>query len=371
MNREKNKRKREETTYALIAWYERGHRDLPWRRDPSPYHVWLSEIMLQQTRVEAVKAYYVRFLEAVPDIETLAGTEEERLLKLWEGLGYYSRARNLQKAARVIMEQHGGRMPQTADGLKKLPGIGDYTAAAIASIAFGKRAAAVDGNVLRVMARLRADARDITLPQTKRQVQTELEAHCLPKEDALCGTFNQAVMELGAMVCVPNGTPHCADCPVQKACAAAKEGKQSAYPVKSAKKPRTVEERTVLLLSDHTRVAIRKRAERGLLGGLFEYPSVDGLLSEEALRKLLRKRGVPALRLLRLPDAKHIFTHREWHMRGYLVETEEMEAGQFDSGLLFADRTDLERVYAVPSAFRVYTEIAKTKLPFVDKTGRL
>lgn len=354
-------------TAALLKWYETEHRTLPWREDPSPYHVWLSEIMLQQTRVEAVKAYYVRFLKELPDIRALAEVEEDRLLKLWEGLGYYSRARNLKKAAQHILSEYGGNMPRTADEWKRLPGIGDYTAAAVASIAFKQRAAVVDGNVLRVMARLRADERDIALPQTKKQVQEELYEHYLPKEDARCGTFNQAVMELGAMVCVPNGAPHCAACPVKKHCAAAKAGTQTDYPVKSAKKPRTVEEKTVLLLSDHTRIAIRKRGSKGLLAGLYEYPSVDGHITEDELRRLLKKRGVPALKLRRLPDAKHIFTHREWLMRGYLVETEEMEASCFSDGLFFADRTELETVYAVPSAFRVYTEIAKTSIPFVDK----
>ena len=358
-------------TTALLEWYETGHRTLPWREDPSPYHVWLSEIMLQQTRVEAVKAYYARFLEALPDVCALAAVPEDRLLKLWEGLGYYSRARNLKKAAQVIVSEYGGEMSSAAKDLKRLPGIGDYTAAAVASIAFGQREAVVDGNVLRVMARLRADGRDIALPQTKQQVQAEIAEVFLPKEDALCGAFNQAVMELGALVCVPNGAPHCDVCPVRKHCTSAKEGTQAAYPVKSAKKPRTIEEKTVLLFSDHTRIAIRKRGTKGLLAGLYEYPSLEGHVTEDALRALLRRKGVPALKLRRLPDAKHIFTHREWHMQGYLIETEEMADSGFAEGLLLADRAELETVYAIPSAFRVYTEIAKTHIPFVDKGSGL
>ena len=354
-------------TTALLAWYDRGHRILPWRSDPSPYHVWLSEIMLQQTRVEAVKAYYEQFLKELPDIRALAAAPEDRLLKLWEGLGYYSRVRNLQKAAKVIVSDHAGKMPGEASELKKLPGIGDYTAAAVASIAFGKREAAVDGNVLRVMARLRADKRDIALQKTKQEVQKELAERYLPIQDNRCGAFNQAMMELGAVVCVPNGVPHCEECPLEKYCVARKENAQQTCPVKSAKKPRTAELRTILLLSDHTRIAIKKRPAKGLLAGLYEYPSLDGHVSEDALRRLLKERGIPALKLKRLPDAKHIFTHREWHMRGYLVETEEMEAERFAEGLFFADRKELETVYAVPSAFAVYTEIIKEKIPFVDK----
>ena len=350
-------------TNALLAWYQKHHRTLPWRSDPSPYHVWISEIMLQQTRVEAVKAYYERFLEELPDIASLANAPEDRLLKLWEGLGYYSRARNLKKAAQVIVSEFGGIMPDEAKVLKTLPGIGDYTAAAVASIAFGKREAVVDGNVLRVMARLRGDSRDILLSQTKKQVQTELYENFLPKEAALCGTFNQALMELGALVCVPNGAPHCEKCPVKKDCAAAKAGTQADYPVKSEKKRRRVEKRTVLLLSDHSRIAIRKRENKGLLAGLYEYPSLEGHITEAALRTLLRKQGIPALKLRPLPDAKHIFTHREWHMKGFLVETEEMEAESFGEGLFFADRRELETIYAIPSAFRVYTACAKERLP--------
>ena len=407
-------KKEHPVTKALIKWYKKEHRDLPWRTDPTPYHVWLSEIMLQQTRVEAVKGYYARFLDAVPDIAALAEADEEKLLKLWEGLGYYSRVRNMQKAARVIMEAYGGEMPHEAAELKKLPGIGDYTAAAVASIAFGKREAVVDGNVLRVMARLLEDDRDIALAETKRAVQAEIAASYLPEakrvahrktagdglpeEDARCGTFNQSLMELGAVICVPNGAPLCDTCPVYAFCEAGRHGTWDSYPVKSAKKARRIEQKTVLLLCDRTRVAIRKRPAKGLLAGLYEYPLVDGHLTEQRLRKLLKEEKVPALRIRRLEDAKHIFTHIEWHMRGYLVETEELstaphkpprgasapgaskrtrvrstgvpaipgEAGgsyELPRTLIFADRTDIDRVYAIPSAFRVYTNVVKQMLP--------
>ena len=363
-------------TDALIRWYRASHRDLPWRAVPSPYHVWLSEIMLQQTRVEAVKGYYLRFLDSIPDIETLADANEETLLKLWEGLGYYSRVRNLQKAARIIVSEYGGTLPSEVAELKKLPGIGDYTAGAVASIAYGKRAALVDGNVLRVMARLREDTRDIALAETKKAVLSELTSDYLPEKDTDCGTFNQALMELGAVVCVPNGPPLCNDCPVRAHCLAAQNGTQTSFPVKSAKKPRRIEHRTVLLLCDRTRIALRRRPAKGLLAGLYEYPSVAGHLSMQDVRRVLKQARIPALRIQTLPDAKHVFTHIEWLMKGYLVLTETFPDNAsrfaafaadnaFPDGLLFADRTDVADVYAIPSAFQAYTAVVRDLLAFV------
>ena len=251
----------------LLEWFRDNARKLPWRDDPTPYHVWLSEIMLQQTRVAAVLGYYQRFLEEAPDVAALAALPEDRLMKLWQGLGYYSRARNLQKAARVIVEEYGGVFPSGYAAVRALPGVGDYTAGAICSIALGQAAPAVDGNVLRVYARLCGDNGDIATPQMKKKVTQDLEK-IIPVDAP--GTFNQALMELGATVCLPNGAPLCERCPVREFCAALAQGCIGELPVKMPKKPRRVEERTVWLIFHGDAVALRRRPGRGLLAGLWE-----------------------------------------------------------------------------------------------------
>lgn len=234
----------EQMVEPLLFWFSQSHRDLPWRREPSPYHVWVSEVMLQQTRVEAVRPYYERFLAALPTVQALAGCPQEQLLKLWEGLGYYSRARNLQRAAQEIVRSYNGQLPASYDLLKKLPGIGDYTAGAIASIAFDLPVPAVDGNVLRVLTRVLACPDDIALPATKETFRQLL----LPVEPTPgAGAFNQALMELGAVVCLPNSPPQCFVCPLQGLCLAHQQGRETDYPVKSPKKARRIEQRTLLL----------------------------------------------------------------------------------------------------------------------------
>ena len=348
----------QEKTRELLQWYEQNRRILPWREDPSPYHVWLSEIMLQQTRVEAVKSYYERFLKEIPDVETLAAADEERLLKLWEGLGYYSRIRNMHKAAVIVMTQYAGRMPETAAELRKLPGIGSYTAGAIASIAYGRKEPAVDGNVLRVWARSEADPRDIAEEATKKAVHEEMYA-CLP-EAAECGAYNQALMDLGAVVCIPHGVPLCSLCPWQKRCKAHLEGTETEYPVKKAGKARKTEPRTILILRDRKRIAIHRRPMRGLLAGMYEYPNLEGSLSEEEVRKWLLKAGVQAIRITPLPPAKHIFTHLEWHMTGYLVQVDELSEFQPETlDAILADTQQVEEKYPMPGAFRVYRDYVR------------
>ncbi len=304
----------------LLDWFSFYARELPWRRDREPYHVWLSEIMLQQTRVEAVKGYYARFLAAAPDVFALAALPEDRLLKLWEGLGYYNRARNLQKCARVLAE-NGGRFPETKEGLLALPGIGDYTAGAIASICFDQPCAAVDGNVLRVCARLCDDRTPIDDPALKKRLAADLSA-VYPAGH--CGDFTQALMELGATVCVPNGAPKCGECPVRPHCMAAAHGTAMALPVKKPKKPRREETRTVFLLRCGDRIAVNKRPARGLLAGLWELPNTEGLLSEQEAGAFLSGQGFGDVRLRAVQEGEHIFTHIRWAMRCYTVEVAAM-----------------------------------------------
>lgn len=336
---------------ALLAWYARERRDLPWRRTRDPYCIWISEIMLQQTRVEAVKPYYARFLAACPTVEALAAIPEEQLFKLWEGLGYYSRARNLQRAARQVLSEHGGRMPESYAALRALPGIGDYTAGAIASIAFGLREPAIDGNVLRVLSRVLASREDVTRQEVKRAWRNSLCA-VIP-EDA--GSFTQAMIELGATVCPPKGEPRCEGCPLFADCEGRRQGIAATLPVKAEKKPRRIEERTVLLLRDGDRTVLRKRPPKGLLAGLFELPHVMGHLSEEEIPALVREMGLEPLRVERLEDAKHIFSHVEWHMIAYAVRiSPEFDGWPSDSELLIVPNDRLHAEYAIPSAFTAY-----------------
>ena len=335
----------------LLAWYDSGRRILPWREEPTPYHVWVSEIMLQQTRVEAVKPYYDRFMTSLSDIKELAEAEEEKLLKLWEGLGYYNRVRNLNKAARIIMEEHGGKMPSSYEELLKLPGIGSYTAGAIASIAYGRKVPAVDGNVLRVLARLRMDERDIMQQSVKKQVEEELFLS-MPSDRP--GDFNQALMELGATVCLPNGAPKCDVCPWKELCLAHAEGREQEFPVKSAKKARTIEKKTILLLRDENKAALKKRPEKGLLAGMYEFPWVEGHLTDDEVLSYLQKIGLSAIHIKPLADSKHIFTHKEWHMKGYAVRVDELSDQKGESDFIYVDAREAVETYPIPSAFAAY-----------------
>ena len=332
----------------LLAWYDREARVLPWRSDPAPYRVWVSEIMLQQTRVEAALPYFERFLSALPDAAALAGSEEAALMKLWEGLGYYSRARNLQKAARIVVERHGGELPGTAEELVKLPGIGDYTAGAIASIAFGAPVEAVDGNVLRVLSRLLASRADVALPAVKEELRRLIRA-VLPKDRP--GDFNQALMDLGATVCLPNGTPLCVRCPLSGLCAGHRQGIECELPVKAPKKKREIRYKTVFVLLNGGRALLMRRPEKGLLAGLWELPNAEGWLTGEEAQLFLRQWGATVCSLRELDRAKHVFTHAEWHMCGWLAEVEEFTlAGEH----VWADGLALRSTYAVPSAFKAY-----------------
>lgn len=336
----------------LLTWYDENRRILPWREKPEPYRVWVSEIMLQQTRVEAVKPYFARFMERLPDVESLAAVEDDELLKLWEGLGYYSRARNLKAAAQQIVEQHGGKMPSEYHDLIKLKGIGSYTAGAISSIAFGHPVPAVDGNVLRVIMRLLADDSDISEVSVRKRVEEDLKP-VMPKDRP--GDFNQALMELGATVCLPNGAPKCAECPWKTFCRAGMEESWQQYPKKAVKKPRTVEYRTILVIRDGHRAVIRRRPNKGLLAGMYEFPSLLGKASLDEVKDWLSVQGVCAVRIEKLPESKHIFTHKEWHMTGYMVLVDGLEPMHKDPSLMFVETQETEEKYPIPSAFSAYT----------------
>ncbi len=352
----------EKIAEPLLKWYDKGRRILPWREEPQPYYVWLSEIMLQQTRVEAVKPYYDRFIQNVPDIQALAEMEEDKLVKLWEGLGYYNRVRNLQKAAKVIVKEHEGKMPSEYESLLELPGIGSYTAGAIASIAYGKAVPAVDGNVLRVLSRLRMDGEDILSQKTKTRVEKELR-EVIPVNRP--GDFNQALMELGAMVCLPNGEPKCGECPWEALCQAHHMGKTAEFPKKKAKKARKIEEKTVLVIQDEDRAAFRRRPEKGLLAGMYEFPVLEGRLAEGKVLEILGQMGLKVLRIRPIGEAKHIFSHKEWHMVGYAIKVDELERPEkpeFRQDWIFVDKNEVRENYPVPSAYAAYTEYLDIKL---------
>ena len=332
---------------ALLPWYQLNKRDLPWRRDREPYHVWLSEIMLQPTRVEAVRGYYARFLEVLPTVEALAACPDDRLHKLWEGLGYYSRVRNLKKAAQQIVEQYGGAFPSGYQQIRALPGIGDYTAGAVCSICFDMPTPAVDGNVLRVVSRLLDDATPIDLPAQKKAVSLALEK-VYPAE---AGEFTQALMELGATVCGPNRAPDCDACPCKDFCLGHQRGTAASLPIKSPKKDRRQEDRTVFILQCDGCYAVAKRPETGLLAGLWQLPDVPGKLDASQALEYLAECGVAVGDILRQTDKIHIFTHVQWNMRGYYLKCTRM-----DGLWRWIPEQQVEQQLALPTAYRQFWE---------------
>lgn len=340
----------EESVKTLLKWFADNQRDLPWRKEKNAYYTWVSEIMLQQTRVEAVKPYFERFIQELPDVEALSLCPEEKLLKLWEGLGYYNRVRNMQKAALQVMQKYNGRLPEHYDHLRELAGIGNYTAGAVASIAYNLPAPCVDGNVLRVMSRIMGDSSDISRQEVKHRFENETR-RVLPQKQA--GDYNQAMMEVGALVCVPNGKPLCEKCPFESVCIAHRNHEEEQYPVKAAKKERKTEQRTILILQDDKRIAIRKRPKKGLLAGLYEFPNLEGHLSAKDVICEVEKMMLEPLYIERIEDAKHIFSHVEWRMIAYRIKVASLDQNRFED-MLFINRNDWEEQYAIPSAFQVY-----------------
>lgn len=359
-----------EIVAPLLSWYDAEHRILPWRLSQNPYYIWISEIMLQQTRVEAVKPYFERFVQAFPTIEDVAEAEEDRLLKMWEGLGYYNRVRNIQKAAKLVVEAYDGHLPADYEELKKLPGIGNYTAGAVASIAYNILAPAVDGNVMRVISRIEERTEDIMKQSARTSVEQDLMS-VMPSDRP--GDFNQALMELGAMVCVPNGAPSCEKCPVASYCGTYAHGRWDELPVKTAKKPRKIEERTILLIQDGARVAIRKREKRGLLAGLYEFPNINRKMTDQEALDYVKELELVPLQIRRLEDAKHIFSHIEWHMTGYSIKVASLDSVQSKNSsdrnhvlekenFIFVDQRETENIYTIPAAFSAYTKHMNIRL---------
>lgn len=343
-----------EIAEPIVGWFRQNKRDLPWRKDQDPYHVWVSEIMLQQTRVEAVKPYYERFLKELPRVKDLAEAKEDTLLKLWEGLGYYNRVRNMQKAAQQIMVDFHGEFPNTYEEILSLKGIGNYTAGAISAFAFGLPKPAVDGNVLRVVSRITGSREDIMKQSVRKAMERALE-QVIPEDAA--SDFGQGLIELGAIVCVPNGEPKCAECPAAFACVARKHGLTAEIPVKKKAKARRIEKRTVLIFKDGEKLAIRKRPGKGLLAGLYEFPNEEGRLAQKEVTAYSKEIGLMPVRVKKLESAKHIFSHVEWHMTGYEVIVDELEKTN-KKEFLFIHPEEIGQRYPFPSAFETYIRYA-------------
>lgn len=354
--------------YAVTQWYVKNKRDLPWRRRVSAYRVWISEIMLQQTRVEAVKPYYERFIKELPDVKALAEVDSDHLMKLWEGLGYYSRARHLKEAAVCIMEEHNGVFPDDHGHIRALKGVGSYTAGAISAFAYNQPYPAVDGNVLRVVARLIGLHDDILQASTKKKVE-HIVAACIPQGRS--SDFGQGLIELGALICLPGGQARCAECPVHDVCRAYERDLVETLPVRVQKTKKRIEKRTVLQICHGDRICIGKRPDRGLLAGMYELPNLPGHMTEDDVIRTMSRWGMPVIRCRRLPEAKHIFSHITWDMIGYVLEIDELDVGKIQirsdgvssdgsDHMFFVSTDQLRKSYAVPGAFSAYMPALET-----------
>ncbi len=334
----------------LSEWYKMSARNLPWRNTDDPYRIWISEIMLQQTRVDTVIPYYNRFIEKVPTVKDLAFIEEELLMKLWQGLGYYRRAINLKKAAEIIVKDYHGIIPSSKEALVSLPGIGSYTAGAILSIAFGQRVSAVDGNVLRILARIYGIREDINNHGIKKML-SQIAHDLIPIENS--GDFNQALMDLGATVCLPTGDPKCYECPVRSLCAADQNDLTRNIPLKVSKKIRGIEKRTVIILSNGDLFALRKRESGILLPNLWEFLNFEGHLSEDESRQIIEDLGFTVVDMQPVEKSRHIFSHLEWHLKGFFG-TVSNPTERVD--LIWASKDELNDKYSIPTAFKDYLD---------------
>ena len=334
-------------TEKLISWYQENKRDLPWRHTKNPYFIWISEIMLQQTRVEAVKVYYERFIKELPTLEDLANVKEDKLLKLWEGLGYYSRVRNMQKTAKILIKKGFKNLPNTKEELLSLPGIGAYTAGAILSIAFDIPTPAIDGNVYRVLGRVYKIEDSISKNSTNKIYEEKINK-LLPKDQA--SSFTQSFMDLGSEICTPK-SPKCSECPLRLECKAYKENKMENYPVKDKKIEQKIEERIVFLFVCKNKVAIRQRENKGLLASLYEFPNTLDLSSVKEIENTLIDKSISFLSVTEIGEAKHIFSHKIWYMKGYVIELKK-PLNEF----LWVTKGELKNKYSIPSAFSYFYE---------------
>ena len=355
---------RQEANHSLLEFCRLSARDLPWRTSVTPYRVWISEIMLQQTRAEVVCRYYDRFLRELPNVRSLAEVSDDRLAKLWEGLGYYRRASLMKKAAKVLVENYGGELPNDYASLRALPGFGDYTASAVASFAFGLRAPAVDGNLLRVLARLFRVEENVLSGKTASYLR-ELAFRMLPDTKAAktggerylydgyaAAEWNQAMMELGAQICLPNTVPKCDKCPLSAYCVACAEGCADRLPVRESGIKRKEEARTVLRITDGERYILRRRPSKGLLAGLYEFPNEVGRLDEKQAEEVVREMGFSVRSVKALADARHIFTHLTWHLSGYEIVVDKKD--ELPEGVFAPTAEELYSDYSIPGAFCAY-----------------
>ena len=333
----------------LFDWYDKNKRDLPWRKTKEPYHIWVSEIMLQQTRVEAVKEFYLRFIKELPTVQDLANVKEDKLLKLWQGLGYYNRAKYMQQTAQIIVKELDNKFPTTKEKLEKLKGIGDYTSSAIASIAFDESVAVVDGNILRVFARIFQISEDISTQKTKQNFSF-LAQKLLPNNRV--GDFNQAIMELGAIICLPNGIPFCEKCPLKEICLSNQNKTQLEFPIKTGKKQRAIENKTIFIIQFGNEFLLHKRTNETLLANLWEFHNQKDFLSIQKAKQYLQRLGFEVKNIVKLTSAKHIFTHKEWHMTGYYVNVSNKI--NLCSECVYATKEQIKEYYSIPTAFSFY-----------------
>lgn len=336
-----------EMANPVVKWYQKNKRELPWRKEKNPYFIWISEIMLQQTRIEAVKQYYERFLKQIPTIQILAQIEEEKLLKLWEGLGYYNRARNLKKAAQVIQQKYQGKMPKTYQELLQLPGIGEYTAGAISSIAYNEKVPAVDGNVLRVVSRVMGSKKDVLDTNTKKEITLNLQK-IMPKQ---AGDFNEGLMELGELICLPKGEPFCEKCPLENICVAKKEKLTDVIPVRNPKIRRKREEKTVFLFQFKGKIAVQKRGATGLLANMYEFPNIDKKINKKQIEEVLQNWLLTGSKIKKIGTHHHIFSHIQWDMIGYQVEV-----NHINEIFIWKTKEEILKKYPIPGAFKPFFE---------------
>ena len=332
---------------SLVEWFIQEHRDLPWRHTKEPYKIWVSEVMLQQTRVDTVIPYYNRFIEKYPTAQTLAYAPEAELLKMWEGLGYYSRARNLQAGVKEVVETYGGKVPDNRVDISKLKGVGPYTAGAILSIAYGKPEHAVDGNVMRVLSRVLNIDADIALPKTKKIFEDAVMELIDPNNTS---AFNQGLMELGALICTPT-SPKCLLCPVRDYCTAFQEGDPSSLPVKTKKvKTKNIDYDVFVIRNEKGHFLMEKRPADGLLANMWQFVMIERVANEDSFSKVEQYYGIALDKQGAVPlfNFKHVFSHLKWQIESYLVDGKTSDEALPEGAAFFAKENIVEMPMPVP-----------------------